>query len=161
MGNVPTESDAKTDTKPDCDGKPDTIQTAVKNRTQNRTRFPYKKPDNKTGQRNQTTRTGHKTRHDNFRQVFPVRNYCLVGFADPDFFRRIFSMSLLAGRTFGGSGLAYVLFSVVGLIIGYSAISTTRAAYHAPRRADGRRSWAPFWIVVICCFPDSATRQRV
>jgi len=62
-----------------------------------------------------------------------------------------FSMSLLAGRTFGGSGLAYVLFSVVGLIIGYSAISTTRAAYHAPRRA-WEKSWAPFWIVLFAIF---------
>jgi len=62
-----------------------------------------------------------------------------------------FSMSLLAGRTFGGSGLAYVLFSVVGLIIGYSAISTTRAAYHAPRRV-WEKSWAPFWIVLFAIF---------
>ncbi len=62
-----------------------------------------------------------------------------------------FSMSLLAGRTFGGSGLAYVLFSVVGLIIGYSAISTTRAAYQAPRRA-WEKSWASFWIILFAIF---------
>jgi len=62
-----------------------------------------------------------------------------------------FSMSLLAGRTFGGSGLAYVLFSVVGLIIGYSAISTTRAAYHA-RAHKWDTDMASFWIVLFAGF---------
>ena len=62
-----------------------------------------------------------------------------------------FSMSLLAGRTFGGSGLAYILFSVVGLIIGYSAISTTRAAYHA-RAHKYDTDMASFWIVLFAVF---------
>lgn len=62
-----------------------------------------------------------------------------------------FSMSLLSGRTFQGNVVAYVLFSIVGLIIGYAAISTTRAAYHAPRRA-WEKSWAPFWIFVFAVF---------
>lgn len=62
-----------------------------------------------------------------------------------------FSMSLLAGRTFSDNPLAYILFSVVGLIIGYSAISTTRAAHETPR-PSWKDSAAPQWILLFAVF---------
>ena len=139
----PTESDAKTDTKPDTSKptqsrqlkKPDAIpvQNPTTKPDNDRQPKPDKKPDT--------------TISDRFFQseIIVLSALLILIFSDG------FSMSLLAGRTFGGSGLAYVLFSVVGLIIGYSAISTTRAAYHAPRRS-WEKSWAPFWIVLFAIF---------
>lgn len=143
----PTESDAKTDTKPDTVNptqsrqlkKPDTKPDAIP------VQSPTTKPDNDRQPEPDTK--PDTTISDRFFQseIIVLSALLILIFSDG------FSMSLLAGRTFGGSGLAYVLFSVVGLIIGYSAISTTRAAYHAPRRA-WEKSWAPFWIILFAVF---------
>lgn len=139
--DVPTvfptkEPDANPPTNPDKEikqQKPDTNPPTKPDAPETRQPEPDKKPDT--------------TISDRFFQseIIVLSALLILIFSDG------FSMSLLAGRTFGGSGLAYVLFSVVGLIIGYSAISTTRAAYHAPRRA-WEKSWASFWIILFAVF---------
>lgn len=128
--------DANPPTNPDKEikqQKPDTNPPTKPDAPETRQPEPDKKPDT--------------TISDRFFQseIIVLSALLILIFSDG------FSMSLLAGRTFGGSGLAYVLFSVVGLIIGYSAISTTRAAYHAPRRA-WEKSWASFWIILFAVF---------
>lgn len=62
-----------------------------------------------------------------------------------------FSMSLLAGRTFDDNLIAFALFTVVGLIIGYSAISTTRTAHAAPKK-NWEKGYFGFWIILFAIF---------
>lgn len=62
-----------------------------------------------------------------------------------------FSMSILAGRTFPDNPLAYFLFSIVGVIIGYAAISTARASSFATTRM-WESSNAGWWITLFSVF---------
>lgn len=62
-----------------------------------------------------------------------------------------FSMSILAGRTFPDNPLAYFLFSIVGVIIGYAAISTARASSFATTRM-WESSNAGWWIAAFSVF---------
>lgn len=128
--NPPKPPTRKTDTP---EHKPDTNQPTKPDTPETRQPEPDTKPDT--------------TISDRFFQseIIVLSALLILIFSDG------FSMSLLAGRTFGGSGLAYVLFSVVGLIIGYSAISTTRAAYHA-RTNRWQKDWASVWIFVFAVF---------